>query len=73
MKTTSSDRTLESFKIFPIIAWIITIGFAVFVYNIALELKAVAADLEKQTQFLQERASMSPQEIENFEAEKPVR
>lgn len=46
----NSDRTLESFAIFPYVAWAITIIFAGFVYNIAVELQAVAERLEAQAQ-----------------------
>lgn len=33
-------NTLESQRIFPIIAWSVVIGFALFVYTLTLQLKA---------------------------------
>lgn len=73
MKIQGNDRTLESFKIFPYVAWAITIGFSIFVYNIALELKAVTEDLQKQTQFLQERVQTPVEKIDTFELQKSPR
>jgi hypothetical protein len=70
MKKFGPDKTLESFKLFPYIAWAITLLFSIFVYNITFELKTVAQDLQKQTQFLQEQVSTPPQDIENFESSK---
>jgi hypothetical protein len=66
MKTNGNDKALEAYKIFPYIAWVLTLGFAIFVYNITMELKAVADNLEAQTQFLQEQINASP-EKQNFE------
>jgi hypothetical protein len=73
MKIHGNDRTLESFKIFPYVAWAITVGFSIFVYNIALELKTVTEDLQKQTQFLQERVQTPVEAIDTFEQQKPPR
>ncbi len=67
MKTSGNDRTLESFKIFPYVAWALIIGFAYFVYNITMELKAVTEGLQAQTQFVQEQMQIPSQDIENFE------
>ena len=67
MKTNGNDKTLESYKIFPYIAWTLTIGFGLFLYNLTLELKEVASDLQVQTQFLQEMVDTPVNEIENFE------
>ena len=66
MKKIGTDRTLESFKIFPYVAWGITILFAVFVYNITLELKTVTEDLQAQTNYLHDRIDASPELIEDF-------
>jgi len=67
MKTNGNDKALESYKIFPIIAWALVIGFAFFVYNIATRLQTVASDLEAQTQWLQQQVNAPPGEIKNFE------
>ena len=67
MKTNGNDKALESYKIFPYVAWIITFGFAVFVYNITVELQNVTKELQEQTIFLQDRIGIPPEEIEDFE------
>lgn len=71
MKIKSNDRSLESYKIFPYIAWIVTLGFSVFVYNITMELKAVAENLQAQTKFLQEQIDAPT--TESFEKPAPAK
>jgi len=53
MQLDTGKRSLEKFKIFPYVAWGLTIGFAIFVYNITTELQAVTRDLQQQTQALE--------------------
>jgi uncharacterized membrane protein len=48
MKKTTGKRSLEGYKIFPFIAWGLTLAFAVFVYNITTELQGVAEQLQSQ-------------------------
>ena len=72
MKTNGNDKALESYKIFPIVAWILTFIFALFVYNIAVELKTVAEDLQKQSDLLQEQTKKPIEEIEDFESTNKV-
>ena len=67
MKTNGNDKALESYKIFPFVAWGLVIGFAFFVYSIATRLQAVAADLEAQTKWLQEQVNAPAGSIENFD------
>jgi hypothetical protein len=67
MNNKRNDKTLESFKIFPYVAWGLTFLFTLFVYNIALELQAVASELQKQTQSLQEKVNTPVDQIEDFE------
>lgn len=71
MKTNGNDKVLESYKIFPYIAWILTFGFVMFVYHIAMELRIVAESLQAQTSFLQEQIKQSPEGVQyqNFERE----
>ena len=57
MKTNGNDKALESYKIFPVIAWVVTISFSVFVYNITLDLADITRDLQIQTQTLQEQVN----------------
>ncbi len=59
MKKSSNDKTLESYKAFPIVAWVLVIGFASFVYNIALNLQDVADSLEEQADRLEQQVDQS--------------
>lgn len=34
------DKTLESSKLFPIIAWVLVIGFAIFTYTLTVSVQA---------------------------------
>ena len=68
MKLNNSDRSLESFKIFPYVAWTLVFLFALFVYNITMELKAVAENLQMQTEWLQERIDTPSNQFTDFEA-----
>jgi hypothetical protein len=69
MKMRNNSKALEAYKIFPYVAWILTLGFAFFVYHITTELKTVAESLQAQTQYLQEQINAAPAE-QNFD--KPV-
>lgn len=53
MKTNGNDKALESYKIFPYVAWGVTLGFAFFVYNLTSELVDITRDLQRQTDVLQ--------------------
>lgn len=68
MKTNGNDKALESYKIFPIVAWLLTFSFAIFVYNITQDLKDIATDLQTQSDFLQQQANRPIEEITDFEA-----
>ncbi|MEY3784015.1 MAG: hypothetical protein RLZZ230_337 [Candidatus Parcubacteria bacterium] len=70
MKTNGNDKALESYRIFPFIAWGLVIGFTLFVYNVALKLQAVTHDLQAQTEWLQEQANTPAGQIQNFEITK---
>jgi hypothetical protein len=61
------DKSLESIKIFPYVAWILTAGFAFFVYNITMELKDVTTKLQAQTDALEEKINTPVGSIESFE------
>lgn len=43
----TSDRSIESFKLFPVFAWAIFIMFAAFAYTLTNKLNDVAASLEE--------------------------
>ena len=67
MKTNGNDKALESYKIFPFVAWGLVIGFSIFVYNITMKLQAVTEDLKAQTEWLQEQVNAPAGSIENFD------
>ena len=58
MKRTGPDRTLESSKIFPYLAWGLIIGFGFFVYQLSIRLQAAAADLAIQTEITEATISI---------------
>ena len=53
MQNLGPERKLEAFKIFPYVAWMLVIFFALFVYRITTELKSTAAELEQTTNSLE--------------------
>ncbi len=61
------ERALETLKVFPYIAWGLTVVFAFFVYNITRELQAVTHDLQRQTEELRVQVGTPVHEITNFE------
>jgi cell division protein FtsN len=67
MKTNGNDKSLEAYKIFPFIAWGLTVVFAFFVYNITMELKAITESLEAQSSALQMKVNTPVEDITNFE------
>jgi hypothetical protein len=71
MKTNGNDKALESYKIFPILAWILVIGFALFVYAIAMDLKDTAERLDAQADLLEQNAKTPAGEIVDFDRRAP--
>ncbi len=39
------NHTLESYKIFPVIAWILVIGFALFTYSLVMRFEKELTDI----------------------------
>lgn len=66
METNGNDKSLEAYKIFPYVAWGLTLLFALFVYNITMELKAVTDNLQEQTENLQKQVDASVGDIDDF-------
>lgn len=62
-----NDRRLEAFKIFPYVAWSLTLIFTCFVYNIVMDLREVTTDLQAQTDYLKQQVNVTPDKIKNFE------
>lgn len=58
---------LESYKIFPFIAWGLTFGFALFVYNITVDLKEITLDLQERTTQLQIKVDTPAGELTDFD------
>jgi hypothetical protein len=67
MKTNGNDKSLESYKIFPYVAWAITILFSYFVYSLVVELKESVDTLAAQTQALQTVIDTPIMEIEDLD------
>lgn len=53
MKTNGNDKALESYKIFPYLAWTLIIGFSYYVYVIAMNLQETAERLSAQADLLE--------------------
>ena len=51
------NNTLESHKFFPYIAWTLVIGFALFTYMLAMELRGNVGSLGDRVDDLEERVS----------------
>ena len=55
MKQDTGKRSLEGLKVFPYVAWGLTVVFALFVYNITTDLQAVTAQLQEQARTIEEK------------------
>ncbi len=64
------DRTLESFPIFPYIAWGVTFFFAYFVYQIVVELQETTKQLQIQADSIQQMIDIPAKQAEGT---KPTR
>ncbi len=62
-----SKRSLEQYRVFPYIAWVLVGGFAFFVYTLTAELSSATAKLDATTNQLEARANQDPATITNFE------
>ncbi len=67
MKTNGNDKALESYKIFPYVAWILIIGFAFFVYNLTVEVRAAATEIGSRSHSVETKVNTRINEIEDFE------
>lgn len=64
MKQDRGKRALEAYRVFPYVAWVLTFGFAVFVYNIVTELQAVTLQLQSQTEALERQIAADPRQAD---------
>lgn len=55
----TSKRSLEGYRLFPYLAWGLTIIFALFVYHLANEVQDVTAQLSTQGQTLEQQIMTS--------------
>lgn len=67
MKTNGNDKALESYKIFPFVAWFLVFSFAFFVYQITQELSQVTSELKRQSSTLENLVQQQPEQIKDFE------
>lgn len=63
------DRKLESFKIFPYVAWGLIILFVFFVYQLTVELKDTAATFEDKTNNLETSAKTNTRDLKDLDFE----
>lgn len=62
----NKDQRLESHRFFPILAWIVVIGFVIFVYTLVTDLQAAASELREKNQKLGQSASLEVKNITDF-------
>jgi len=67
MKKRTSDRTLESFKIFPYLAWGVTLFFSYFVFTIIVDLQQTVQQLQTVTQSLETKVAVPVDQIQDFD------
>ena len=68
MTKQTGKRSLEAYKIFPYIAWGLTVVFALFVYNITRELQDVTNQLQTQADQLQVQINTNQDTEADFDA-----
>jgi hypothetical protein len=59
-------HSLESFRIFPYIAWLLIGSFSYFVYTLTISLNEERVHLEEQIASLEERSKQDPATITDF-------
>jgi hypothetical protein len=59
-------HSLESFRIFPYVAWLLIGSFSYFVYNLTLTLNDERILIEQQIASLEERSKQDPATITDF-------
>jgi hypothetical protein len=69
MKRTFQSRKLESFKLFPYIAWGLIILFVVFVYKLSTALDTKSKELEEQTSSLESKVEVKNRDLKNINFE----
>lgn len=67
IRNQAPERKLEAFKIFPYVAWMLILFFALFVYRITVELSQTVETLEETTMSLQETIKAKDNKNINYE------
>lgn len=62
-----TDRKLESFKIFPYIAWGLIILFGIFVFMLATNLNKTADEIDTTTSSLEIKANASTKDLKTMD------
>lgn len=62
-----SNFTLEKHKFFPLIAWTLSIGFALFVGNLSLQLYGVTSELANRNAHLEEAVQENSTRLDSLE------
>jgi hypothetical protein len=65
----TTDRKLESFKIFPYIAWGLIILFVFFVYKLSTTLDKKSEELDKETSSLETKINVKNKDLKNINFE----
>jgi len=61
-----SKHSLERHKFFPFIAWVMVIGFSLFVYTIVQDLHRTSQELGQTASRLEAQLQVAPEEITDF-------
>ena len=63
------DRKLESFKIFPYIAWGLVILFVFFVYKLTTHLNTTTTELDEQSSSLEDKTKAGNKDLRKLDFE----
>jgi len=66
MQTNSGKRSLESYKIFPYVAWMTIFFFSAFVINLTIKLSHVTDDFDVRITNLEKAVQTPVNQIEDF-------
>ncbi|MCA9361480.1 hypothetical protein KC845_02900 [Candidatus Kaiserbacteria bacterium] len=64
---THGEMTLEKYRLFPYIAWLLIIGFALFTINLVTELKETAEELVEKNDTLHMTVSDHSKRLDSLE------
>ncbi|MEK7462533.1 MAG: hypothetical protein AAB618_03070 [Patescibacteria group bacterium] len=64
-----TDRKLESFKLFPYLAWGLVVLFVFFVYKLTIELSDNANVLNEQSDSIETKVNVKSSDLKNIDFE----